>query len=110
MHPLRNTTIAAPVSWRSIVKSAWNMITLMILLDVGNALAADAPGEKRAKDNQATSGEMRPEKMFQRFDSNKDGHLSETEFLSAPTDPWSSKRDFRLFDLDEDGQLSYEEF
>ncbi len=84
------------------ISSVWTHLSFACLaaalpvLDAGPA-AAQSSEKKMTK-------EQIVQLVFQRFDGNKDGNITNTEFMKV------GERDFRAFDADKDGSVSKEEF
>jgi Ca2+-binding EF-hand superfamily protein len=68
------------------------------LMVFGATTAAAQSDEKKMTKAQAV------QLVFKRFDSNKDGNITNAEFMKV------GERDFQAFDADKDGSVSKEEF
>ena len=107
MHQMRGSESIGFVRRRCESAAIWLLIALPFLIEA--IAAGDDPAAKPTRGDETIAKEVSPRLRFDNLDSDRDGQLSETEFLWGAADARTAKRDFKLFDLNEDGQLSYEE-
>ncbi|MGJ8657552.1 MAG: hypothetical protein ACSHX6_13970 [Akkermansiaceae bacterium] len=79
------------------------IVGLSALLVTATSAVAQEKGKDKGKDRP-------PRKTFEELDADKDGKISEAEFVAGAKDAERAAKHFAKKDKDEDGFLSEEEF